>query len=324
MQDSAAVAWALADIPANRSEYLPKNLRYLEAQWQQTLPFLNKSVPPGAVVSVEAVYNCLEKIDAEGTIAARMRTFRSDAPRIINALRRIDRTFAHWHYDAFWDDLEERLQYKRASRAAESKASDSAENDRRQKIAAAVAMLAANGCPVVKKGESIPAEKCEKCGNLAVIHGKGAPDPDRETAEGPVMKVCFECQATFYFDPTPAEQRKQEVVDHMMNCRFTVRKSNGGEDVKLSPCPDCGAEAVVTGCQEIEISRGTHYEITTWKNCFLCGWQTKEEESLIDDYSDISAPPHYEDEQERLRDKYGEGGFETDEGYFFPESWDPS
>jgi hypothetical protein len=31
-----------------------------------------------------------------------------------------------------------------------------------------------------------------------------------------------------------------------------------------------------------------------------------------------------EDEQERLRGTYGEGGFETDEGHFFPESWDPS
>lgn len=319
-----AAAWALADIPSNRGDYLPGDLQYLEQHWREALSFLNKPLNCGAVFWIQAVSNCLEDIPAEGTMASKMWAFRNDAPRIINALRMIDQTWAHWHYETFWDFLEGRLAKKRSPQPGQSSVPASEADQRREKIEAALSILAANGFTVVKKGAGFPAEKCEKCGGIAVIQGTGTSDPAHGTAEAPVMKVCFECKATFYVDPKPIEQRKQDVVDHMMLCRYTVRKSNGGEDVELSPCPTCGAEAVVTGCQEIEISRGTHYEITTWKNCFLCGWQTKEEESLIDDYSDISDPPHYEDEQERLRDKYGEGGFETDEGYFFSDSWDPS
>jgi hypothetical protein len=38
----------------------------------------------------------------------------------------------------------------------------------------------------------------------------------------------------------------------------------------------------------------------------------------------MEPPSGYEDEQQRLRDICGEGGFETEDGYFIPESWDPS
>ncbi|MBW2741836.1 MAG: S1 RNA-binding domain-containing protein, partial [Deltaproteobacteria bacterium] len=106
---------------------------------------------------------------------------------------------------------------------------------------------------------------------------------------------------------------KDSALDYLFN-----------KDVKVAKCPKCGLMAVIRGHKEIKISEETAYKIFTIRYCYKCNWRKEEEESYRDDFSDIQGPPRYEDEQERLRDIYGEGGFETEDGHFFPESWDPS
>jgi len=119
-------------------------------------------------------------------------------------------------------------------------------------------------------------------------------------------------------------QLKDLALDYLFNIGYATGTWQDRKDVKLEKCPKCGAMAVIKGRRETEISAGTAYDIDKIQYCYKCDWRKKEEESYVDDYSDMQGPVEYEDEQERLRAKYGEGGFETDNGYFIPDSYDPS
>ena len=117
---------------------------------------------------------------------------------------------------------------------------------------------------------------------------------------------------------------KESALDFLFNIGYATGTWQDRKDVKLEKCPECGAVAVIKGSREIEITAGTAYDITTIQYCYKCNWRKEKEESFRDDFSDIQGPAGYEDEQERLRKKYGEGGFEADNGFFIPESYDPA
>jgi hypothetical protein len=118
-----------------------------------------------------------------------------------------------------------------------------------------------------------------------------------------------------------------------------------GDCYTVSRCPQCGKAMVLGGISaaDFAISRLSD---ATFTICFHC-WQIEDHKTIEltpedeghedaplghenhagayedDGYGYGSGEP-YEDEQQRLIDQYGEGGFETDDGHFFPESWTPS
>jgi hypothetical protein len=192
-----------------------------------------------------------------------MRAFIADARRMLTTLRIMDRTYAYWHRDYFWDTLEERIR------------GDVSTSD-----------------------EVIPAP---------------APAPQNDAGAEP------------HVNSKPDDSQLKDIaLDYLFTIGYATGTFENRKDVTLEKCPECGAVAVIKGRRETEISPGTAYDIDEIRYCYKCDWQMNEEQSYVDDYSDMQDPPFYEDEQERLRDKYGEGGFETDDGYFIPDSYDSS
>jgi superfamily II DNA or RNA helicase len=261
-----AVAWALANIPSNKS-YVPKDFEYLKSEWGSRLKALCFYFDPDMVLHIEAAYNFLTKEKANGRIRSIMNAIRSDAQRTIKTLRMIDERYAYWQQGYFWDHLEKNILSKKQFR--------------------------------------------EK--NLNNIKITATADPQKGVT------------TRFNADSVPDEKEmKDSALDFLFNIGYTTGTWQNRKDVTLEKCPECGATAVIKGYKEVEISAGTAYDDFTIRYCYKCEWRKEEEESYVDDFSDIQGPIGYEDEQERLREKYGEGGFETDDGYFIPESYDPS
>jgi hypothetical protein len=225
ISNPAALAWAIADIPSNKFDYLPKGLQHLEQQWNDGLRFLNKRLDPSTVLWVEAVFNCLKNADAKGIVRSKMWLFRNDASRIVSTFRMIDRDCAFWHLALLWNFLEEQF-------------------DTKDKPSAAF------------MDEQILKDE----------------EPDYHEHEGDFTD------------------------EYLDSCRDDERYYSANDD------------DTVDESHTLSTSRG-HDE--------------DDDHDFYDD-CDTGEPYGYEDEQERLRDIYGEGGFETDDGNFFPESWDPS
>jgi hypothetical protein len=117
-----------------------------------------------------------------------------------------------------------------------------------------------------------------------------------------------------------------------------------GSCYPVTRCRQCGKPSVL-GALSAGCFASNRVEDATFTICFHC-WQTEEHAALEltledagcgetpfgdeedDGYEDeaygYGSGEPYEDEQQRLIDQYGEGGFETGDGHFFPESWHPS
>jgi replicative superfamily II helicase len=257
-----ALAWAIGTIFSNK-KYVPKKLRHLKYDWSLRLNELDLYLKPDTVLHLEAAYNCLTGREGSGRIKKLMYAIRADAGRMLTTLRKMDKTYAYWHRDYFWNHLEEKI-----------------------------------------RGDSSTSDE---------IIAAPAPAPQNDAG------------AELYVNGKPDDSELKDIaLDYLFNMGYATGTSDNRKDVKLEKCPECGAMAVIRGRRETEISPGTAYDIEKIRHCYKCDWQQKEEQSYVDDYSDMQGSAGYEDEQERLLDKYGEGGFETDDGFFIPESYDPS
>lgn len=106
--DDITMAWALGNIPSNKS-YIPKDFEPLKNDWRCKLKRFYFQFDIDTVLHIEATYNCLKRIKAKGRIQSKMRGIRSDAQRMINTLRMIDKTYAFWNKDLIWESLESKL-----------------------------------------------------------------------------------------------------------------------------------------------------------------------------------------------------------------------
>lgn len=109
------------------------------------------------------------------------------------------------------------------------------------------------------------------------------------------------------------EALKNNIITAMEKDDYIVSK-------KLSICPKCNQKKLLKSKKTKEIKPGISYHYHYWFFCVGCNYEDWEFDSYADDYSDLSEDISNE---RNLIDEYGEDGFETDEGHFFPESWKP-
>jgi superfamily II helicase len=102
------VAWAIGTIP-RYSSYVPREYKTLIDRWKSTFQGCGFYFDEKAVLSLEAVYNCLNNQKATGALRSKMVEIKNDAQRIIIALRMIDERYAHWNQTSFWKDLESKF-----------------------------------------------------------------------------------------------------------------------------------------------------------------------------------------------------------------------
>ena len=109
--NDSMIAWALADIPSNRLDYIPKTLIEKASEFKTILS--NNGVITSDLYSIStmiAAYHCMQGTEPlDGAIKSIMRSFQYDASRMITALKMLDAKYSKWDMD--WEDIGARAIY---------------------------------------------------------------------------------------------------------------------------------------------------------------------------------------------------------------------
>ena len=113
--DEFALAWALGNIPSNKS-FIPKDCAHLKIDWHNRLAGFVNHFDTDTVIGVEAAFDCLRGLKGIGMVGSKMRELLYNAPRIIRTLQTMDERYARWGRKSFWEKLEARLIQKKSEK----------------------------------------------------------------------------------------------------------------------------------------------------------------------------------------------------------------